>query len=426
MRLRGLIFLIRKNILKKFFRSIILIFSFAFSILILGICLSFLIKVKSEIIPRLKRSFPENQIIISPQTLDFTLIQFSTSAITDATIEKIKNVKGVIGAYPILPLTMPVCAEGRIFGNEMSTDLSVNGVDSDLVKDEIENHYVFSAQNQQYLPVLVSQYFVDLYNLGIAQGSNLPRISKVAIIGRTFNLILGESLVLDSGNKEKSEVIECQVVGLTLNRSLLAVAAPIEKIKEFNEWYTGNKNFKYTRLIVKIESPEVFETLISLCKKLNLTISSEKKTLEQFLFLIRIILYVIFSFTIIIVFLSVIMLTNHYSLTLLERKSEIGIFRVLGGTPFQTFLLYFLESGLIGFIGGIIGITGMLLLINFLNKTISQYFSELSFIPDTFFHTPFWLLIFLPLAGIILSLLGICPLFFKYLYSEPGSLLNEE
>lgn len=426
MRLSGFIFLLRKNIFKKKIRALILIGSFAAAIFILGLSVSFLLGAKREAIPRLKKSFPENQIIMSPAQLSVSLIKFNTTVINDDLIAKIKALSGVAEVYPILPLSMPVCAEGRIFGTELTTDLSVNGVDPEFVKDEVRKGYSFSPNTSVYLPVLVSQYFVDLYNLGIAEGNNLPKLSDSAIIGRTFDLILGESTMLFSAKPDKTKRVTCQVVGLTYNRNLLAVVAPLEKIKEFNRWYHGGDNFKYTRVIVKIGSADSIEEIRKSAEKLGLSVSSEKKTLEQFLSVINMVFIAMFSFTLLILALSVMVIANHYSLIFLDRKGEIGIFRALGGAPADTLLLFFFEVCVIGGISGILGVSAMLILKRIICDFVRNYYSSANYFIDKVFYTPIWLIVAIALTGIIISIFSVIPLIFRFVLCEPANLLNEE
>jgi ABC-type antimicrobial peptide transport system permease subunit len=207
---------------------------------------------------------------------------------------------------------------------------------------------------------------------------------------------------------------------------LLAVVAPIEKIKEFNEWYHNEKNFRYSRVILKIKSPEAFEKVKKSAEEMNLLVSSEKKTLEQFLFLLKSIFAIIFVFTVFILFLSMMMIMNHYSLVFLERRNEIGIFRAIGGTPWQTFLLYFFEIFFIGFVSSCFGFIAFKIAINFLNQLLVNYTSSIMILPKVIFYSPIWLFIIIISAGIVLSLLTILPLIFRFVLCQPAELLNED
>jgi len=66
------------------------------------------------------------------------------------------------------------------------------------------------------------------------------------------------------------------------------------------------------------------------------------------------------AFIIIIASISILVgalgIVNTMTTSVLERKKEIGIMKAIGGTNFQIFLQFFFESGLLGFVGGLIGV----------------------------------------------------------------------
>ncbi len=67
------------------------------------------------------------------------------------------------------------------------------------------------------------------------------------------------------------------------------------------------------------------------------------------------------AFIVIIASISILVgalgIVNTMTTSVLERKKEIGIMKAIGGTNFQVFLQFFFESGMLGLIGGLVGIT---------------------------------------------------------------------
>lgn len=63
-------------------------------------------------------------------------------------------------------------------------------------------------------------------------------------------------------------------------------------------------------------------------------------------------------------------ITYAMDLNLLERKREIGLLKSLGFTEFQIMLSFFLEAGLLGFIGAVIGTVLVIIGINILSNVI--------------------------------------------------------
>jgi len=67
------------------------------------------------------------------------------------------------------------------------------------------------------------------------------------------------------------------------------------------------------------------------------------------------------AFIIIIASISILVgalgIVNTMTTSVLERKKEIGIMKAIGGTNFQIFLQFFFESGMLGLVGGLVGVT---------------------------------------------------------------------
>jgi putative ABC transport system permease protein len=66
------------------------------------------------------------------------------------------------------------------------------------------------------------------------------------------------------------------------------------------------------------------------------------------------------AFVVIIASISILVgalgIVNTMTTSVLERRKEIGIMKAIGGTNFQVFLQFFFESGMLGFIGGLVGV----------------------------------------------------------------------
>ena len=77
------------------------------------------------------------------------------------------------------------------------------------------------------------------------------------------------------------------------------------------------------------------------------------KTINQIISGIQIFIIVIASISILV---GAIGITNTMTTSVLERKKEIGIMKAIGARNEQIFYLFFIEAGLLGLIGGIIGV----------------------------------------------------------------------
>jgi len=66
------------------------------------------------------------------------------------------------------------------------------------------------------------------------------------------------------------------------------------------------------------------------------------------------------AFIVIIASISILVgalgIVNTMTTSVLERRKEIGIMKAIGGTNRQVFMQFFFESGMLGFIGGLVGV----------------------------------------------------------------------
>lgn len=88
-------------------------------------------------------------------------------------------------------------------------------------------------------------------------------------------------------------------------------------------------------------------------------------------------------------------LINTMTISLLERINEIGIMRAIGASAWDIKKIFLIESTLIGFFGGVVGIVlGMIggLLFNIGLNLLAR---SLGGQPVSIFHTPFWFIFFI-------------------------------
>jgi putative ABC transport system permease protein len=89
----------------------------------------------------------------------------------------------------------------------------------------------------------------------------------------------------------------------------------------------------------------------------DFTVQSPQKALENLnstLFAVQLFVYIIATISLLVGGIGIM---NTMYTSVLERTKEIGIMKSIGARNSTIFILFFIESGLLGFVGGIIGIT---------------------------------------------------------------------
>lgn len=356
MRLGGYIFLIGRSIRRNPGRIIFNIISMTIGAAILCAALTAYFSVREPLLRELGRAFPENRLLAKPKTLGLGPLQMNRSKLTGDIVAQIRQIRGVRAVYPIQPLWFPVRAEGRIFGEEISSDIVVSGAPPELVENSLPAGQSFKMPLPgEPLPVVISRYFLDLYNLGLAQSNNLPQLNESSAIGRTFSLVLGESTISGLVLVPKSKNITCKVVGFTPDVSLFGLIIPLEAAGRFNSWYAGKEVPDYTLAQVEIGDVREFDRIRMELSGLGLMVESNRNVMQYLKMITNIISMILMALAGGILLLAAVNLAHSERMALMERRAELGLLSALGVTKKMSRRLFLGEKILTGLAAGLIG-----------------------------------------------------------------------
>jgi putative ABC transport system permease protein len=141
---------------------------------------------------------------------------------------------------------------------------------------------------------------------------------------------------------------------------------------------------------VRVESADFMEPVRSEIVKRNFTVIALFDVVEQANKVFKALQVILFVFGAAALLVSAIGMFNTMTIAFLERTQEIGIMRALGGSKRDIFAMFLVESGLMGFLGGVggimIGFIAQFIVgvgVNLLARTFNAP-------PVALFDTPFW------------------------------------
>ncbi|HOZ45569.1 MAG TPA: FtsX-like permease family protein [Candidatus Hydrogenedentes bacterium] len=397
MRIRSIAFLMRACMRGKELRNAGVIGGLAVGMLALGLSTVAGLGMTRSLQRHLTELFPEQRVVLRPKTVEALLLQAETMSITGEVVDAVRKLPGVVRVCPEAVVRFPLSGQGNLLGQNYSTDLSVTGVEGWLLGDEAPEDFTYDPKTDEFVPVVLSYYFLDLYNVALAESNKLPKFSPSAIIGRHITLKLNESTIHPPGPETVTKAVPSQIVALTRNPDLLGLLAPLDVVESFNEW-AGLTDKVYRALHVELESAEAVEDLGPYLDDLGLEMRDRMATWRKALVVVRLVAAALVALGVLVFVLALAYLASAITWMLSERRRELALFRALGASPGQVILLLASEIGLISVTGIALGLGTALAALYFVNSAYLSWRAERAFLPETLFSLPWWWVLIMALG----------------------------
>ncbi|MCX8035593.1 MAG: FtsX-like permease family protein [Candidatus Sumerlaeia bacterium] len=426
------IFFLRRNLKRRRGRTLTAIGAVAVAVAVFHLAAALALVLRSDVLNKVERIFPERSMIVRARAIELGPLAFSpallTARITPEIARRLAALPGVESVWPQLPLNMPALATGSLAGYEGSTDIVAYGVPREMVAADVVGRrgFTYSDSPTSPMPVIVSRFFVDMFNLGLAEGQGLPKLTDQAVIGRHFQLVLGASLLAVEVPADRVRKIECEIVGLTDNPSLLGLTAPIEYVREFNRWYQGEQAVEnYAQLHLMLRSMEHYDAVAKTVESLGLQVVGQRETARRLRLAINGAALVLVAFGAAILALAAINIVNTFALIMLERRGEIGLLRAVGATRMGAMALLLGESVVLGLSGAAVGSGAAWVAAAALNRALARWLPPFSLAPNRWLDERAGLFFFCVALGLIGSALATAPMVWKAVRRWPADLLRE-
>lgn len=169
-----------------------------------------------------------------------------------------------------------------------------------------------------------------------------------------------------------------------------------------------NRELGYPRALVLVDDAENAPAVEQALRDQGYTAFSVASALEQVETMLTVITVIIAFLTGIALIVSTLGIVNTMITSVLERTREIGIFKAVGATNFQVMAVFLVESALIGFVGGVVGL-GLAALATIPGEMIAQsIISDKAAVPYAggVFVIPLWLALTGPALGTVTAVIA--------------------
>ncbi|MDD5527957.1 MAG: ABC transporter permease [Patescibacteria group bacterium] len=256
--------------------------------------------------------------------------------LTQDNVDKIAKIDGVVETSRLANISSQInLGDKTANGAVMAADQSffrLNGVNASYGK-------IISSDDS--LDAVISTAALKLFDL-----------SQADAIGKQIQLTLYTTSINSEGFEEVKIVKRDDnytIVGITEDENSVYVYVPLKSIADVNI-------SKFDQLKAKIVNNSVMESVRTQIIAQGFLVSSLSDTIDQANKIFQVIQIILFSFGFIALLVSAIGMFNTMTISLLEKTNEIGIMRSLGITGKDIRAIFFMESGIMGFLGGFGGV----------------------------------------------------------------------
>ncbi len=183
-------------------------------------------------------------------------------------------------------------------------------------------------------------------------------------------------------------------------------AAQVNDLRDIVRGTNEPDKVTYASLSVRAKSPSQVEALEESIKNLGFNAFSlldASKSLRTFFSVFDLLLGIFGSLALAVATLGIV---NTLVMAILERRREIGVLKALGAADSDVQQLFFVEAGVMGFLGGILGVGFGWLLGRAISFGTNVYLKRQSLNPIDISSVPGWLVFLALLFAVMVSLLA--------------------
>ncbi|MCL4251002.1 MAG: FtsX-like permease family protein [Anaerolineae bacterium] len=151
---------------------------------------------------------------------------------------------------------------------------------------------------------------------------------------------------------------------------------PLDDVLDLNEWVTGEtvsrRDLRYDQAIVRTTDREVTQDVAQVFRDLGYFVEDAGdfiRQLNNFFTTMRLVLGGIGGIALIVAAFGI---ANTMSMAILERTKEIGVMKAVGARDGDVLMVFLVEAGLVGLVGGGIGVLITYGIANLVNNAIQQ------------------------------------------------------
>jgi cell division protein FtsX len=180
--------------------------------------------------------------------------------------------------------------------------------------------------NSQFIPMIVPNMFLDMYNFGFAASQNLPQLSQQLVMNLPINITI------------KTPTGQFQIYGKVVGFSdrISSVLVPQQFMDWANAKFGTDKNTEPSRVVIKTQDAGN-PMLVQYLKDHGLTTDADKTRFSKYREIVNTVVNISWVTGAVMLLFALLIFTLFIQLTIASCKEEIALLITLGAAPKQLY-----------------------------------------------------------------------------------------
>ena len=282
----------------------------------------------------LRTDLPAEQVRVSPEgsRAGFFRMEGGGVELTDSLRREIEGLRWVSEVDPQIYSHVPAYLRGRLGGEPYYTDITLEGVTERFLADsllrDIDWSYTLEDTATAYLPLVLSENLILLYNASFADANDLVGLTPDGVVGTEVRLTLGRSSIAEL--ERPSITINARIVATSRNLSLFAIAAPLEFIDQVNALYRPERTRTYSSLLVTAKRAEDVPEIVRRVETMGLRAETRRGIAQKAELLVQTVTAALLALAFIVLAAAISSSIHTLVADLRNRRFALGVLVALG------------------------------------------------------------------------------------------------
>lgn len=309
-------------------------------------------------------------------TLDVYPPDADTIKLSNDTVSSLKEIEHIKSISP------QAVVVGQINMNDISSETSVNVIDDNFLRLSGLTVTEGSAFNDELFTVIVSPTVAELFGM-----------STTDLIGKSIKM----TLYMKSESTDNKAAANVKAINIDKEFKIIGIVGQLEGSNQIFVRYPDIPEVSFSEyqfIKIQVDDQQYITYAREKVIEKGYLVSALSDVVEQANQIFWVIQMILGVFGIFSLFVAAIGLINTMTISLLERINEIGIMRAIGASSWDIKKIFLIESTMIGFLGGIIGILFGYLSGFIFSIGLNLLARSLGGSPIDIFYTPIWFIFF--------------------------------